>query len=421
MRIAFVALPAPGHLNPTTALARQLQSRNHEVVLISLPDAEPYVRAAGLAFIPYCEAAFSAGAANEIRRQMSELQGEDGVRFTVEAQGLMMGAALSSLPAALATARAEAVVLDGYQYYVEVIPMSLGLPYVHVSNALYLDHSGYTPLCIYGWPHETTPAALARNRKGVADFTRMLKQANAAVRDYAERAGLKIDWDDPGSTLSPLASITQVPRAFDFESAHWPPQFHHTGPFHDGKGREKVDFPWEGLTGEPLIYASMGTVMNGRVDVFRTIVAALTKHKDLQLVLSVGDRVDPEQIGPAPKNAIIVKQAPQLELLKRSSLCITHAGLNTALESLAHGVPQVAIPVTHDQPGVAARIADKQTGVVTSLDKLTAEHLSTLLDDVLSNPTYRANARKLQKAIAKANGLSVAADLIEESLGVTKH
>jgi len=420
MRIAFVPLPAPGHLNPTTALARQLQSRNHEVVVISLPDAEPFVSAAGLAFIPYCEAAFSTGAANEIRRQMSELQGEDGVRFTVEAQGQMMRAALSSLPAALATARAEAVVLDAYQYYVEVIPMSLGLPYVHVSNALYLDYSGHTPLCVYDWPHETTPAALARNRKGVARFVRMLKQANAAVRDYAERAGLKIDWDDPGSTLSPLASITQVPRAFDFESSHWPPQFHHTGPFHDGKGREKVDFPWEGLTGEPLIYASMGTVMNGRVDVFRTIVAALTKHKDLQLVLSVGDRVDLDQIGPAPKNAIIVRRAPQLELLKRSSVCITHAGLNTVLESLAQGVPQVAIPVTHDQPGVAARIADKQTGVVTSLDKLTAEHLSTLLSEVLCNPTYRANARKLQKAIASANGLSVAADVIEEALGVRK-
>jgi len=221
---------------------------------------------------------------------MSELQGEDGVRFTVEAQGQMMGAALSSLPAALATARAEAVVLDAYQYYVEVIPMSLGLPYVHVSNALYLDYSGYTPLCVYGWPHETTPPALARNRKGVAHFVRMLKQANAAVRDYGERAGLKIDWDDPGSTLSPLASITQVLRAFDFESSHWPPQFHHTGPFHDGKGREKVDFPWEKLTGEPLVYASMGTVMNGRVDVFRTVVAALMKHKDLQLVYCLVNR-----------------------------------------------------------------------------------------------------------------------------------
>jgi zeaxanthin glucosyltransferase len=419
MRIAFLALSAPGHLNPTTALARQLQSRNHEVVIISLPDAEPYVRAAGLAFLPYCEEAFfAAGSAKETRRELSVLQGEDWLRFMIEAQGRMMEAALSSLPAALANARADAVVLDTSQFYVELIPISLGLPYVHISNALHYDYSGYTPLCLYDWPHETTPAALARNREGVANLVRILKQANPAVRAYAERAGLKIDWDDPGSTLSPLAAITQVPRAFDFEGSHWPSQFHHTGPFHDGEGRQKVGFPWERLTGEPLIYASMGTVVNGRVEAFRTIVAALAKHKDLQLVLSVGDRVEPDQIGPAPKNAIIVKQAPQLELLKRSSVCITHAGLNTVLESLAQGVPQVAIPVTFDQLGVGARIANKQTGLVTSLDKLTAEHLSTLLNEVLSNPTYRANAGKLQKAITAANGLSVAADLIEDSLGV---
>ena len=160
--------------------------------------------------------------------------------------------------------------------------------------------------------------------------------------------------------------------------------------------------------------------MNGRVEAFRAIVAALAKHKDLQLVLSVGDRVEPDQIGPAPKNTIIVKRAPQLDLLKRASVCVTHAGLNTVLESLAQGVPQIAIPVTFDQPGVAARIADKQTGLVTSLDKLSAEHLSTLLSEVLSNRAYRANARKIQKAIASINGLSVAADLIEDSLGVTK-
>src|ERR1700752_5148222 len=147
----------------------------------------------------------------------------------------------------------------------------------------------------------------------------------------------------------------------------------------------------------------MGTILNGRVDVFRTIAAAAAKHRDVQLVLSVGNQVDPAQLGPVPSNAILVQRAPQLELLKKASLCITHAGLNTVLESLARGVPQVAIPVTYDQPGVAARIAHKQTGVVTSLDKLTAGHLSTLLRQVLNGSTYRVNARKLQKAIAKAN------------------
>ena len=110
----------------------------------------------------------------------------------------------------------------------------------------------------------------------------------------------------------------------------------------------------------------------------------------------------------------------QLELLKQTTVCITHAGLNTVLESLAQGVPQLAIPVTYDQPGVAARIAHHKTGVVTSLDQLTADHLALLLEEVLTDPTYRENARKLQKAISQANGLSLAAELIEESLGARK-
>jgi zeaxanthin glucosyltransferase len=90
------------------------------------------------------------------------------------------------------------------------------------------------------------------------------------------------------------------------------------------------------------------------------------------------------------------------------------------LESLAQGVPQVAIPIAFDQPGVAARIAHKQTGVVTTLDKLTTDHLSTLVGEVLNDSTYRNNARKLQKAIAEADGLSIAADLVQESLGMAE-
>jgi zeaxanthin glucosyltransferase len=311
-------------------------------------------------------------------------------------------------------------VIDTVQFYAELGAMQLGMPYVHVANGVHWDYSGYTPLCLYGWPHETTPAALARNRQGVAKWASLLESENGGIKAYAESVGLKTDWNDLSSTVSPLASITQVPRAFDFESSHWPSQFHHTGPFHNGKGRKKVDFAWERLTGEPLIYASMGTILNGKVDVFRTIIAAVAKNKNLQLVLSIGDQIDPKQIGSAPNNAIIVKQAPQLELLKQATVCITHAGLNTVLESLAQGVPQLAIPITYDQPGVAARIAHKKTGVVTSLDKSTADRLASHLNEVLTNPTYRENARKMQRAIAEANGLSVAADLIEESFGTSR-
>jgi zeaxanthin glucosyltransferase len=410
MKLGFICPNLPGHLNPMTALARQLQARGHDVVFLYSSSAS------GLACVPGPEK----DPINENRAQTSKMQGEDALKFALRLVMSQTEAILKALPAIVQANRVDALLLDTIQFYAELGPMQLGMPYIHVSNALHLDYSGYTPLQVYGWPHETTPEALARNREGVAQWAKILGEANAGIRAHAESAGLEVDWENLDSTLSPLASITQTPRAFDFESSHWPPQFHHTGPFHDSKGREKVDFPWERLTGEPLIYASMGTILNGRLDVFRTIVAALAKHKDLQLVLSVGDQVDPEQIGPVPSNAIIVKQAPQLELLKQTSVCITHAGLNTVLESLAQGVPQVAIPVTYDQPGVAARIAHKKTGVVTSLEKLTADHLSTLLNEVLNDSTHRDNARKLQKAIAQTNGLSAAAHLVEQSLGLTK-
>ena len=410
MKLGFISLDLPGHLNPMSALAHQLQARNHEVVFLYSSGA------AGLPFVPCPEKDHI----NENRPEASKKQGEDALQFSVRAVLTQTEAILKSLPAIVRANRIDALIIDTVQFYAELGAMQLDMPYVHVSNGVHHDCSGYTPLCLYGWPHETTPAALARNRDGVAKWTNLLESVSGGIRAHAERIGLKIDWNDLDSTVSPLAFITQVPRAFDFESSRWPSQFHHTGPFHDGNGREKVDFPWERLTGEPLIYASMGTILNGQVDVFRTIVAALAKNKNLQLVLSIGDQVDSKQIGPVPNNAIIVKRAPQLELLKQATVCITHAGLNTVLESLAQGVPQVAIPVTYDQPGVAARIAHKKTGVVTSLDKLTADHLAFLLNEVLTDPTYRESAFKMQRAIGDANGLSAAADFIEASLGASK-
>jgi UDP:flavonoid glycosyltransferase YjiC (YdhE family) len=177
-------------------------------------------------------------------------------------------------------------------------------------------------------------------------------------------------------------------------------RFDHTGRFHDVNGRIDVDFPWERLTREPLIYASMGTVQTGLADVFRVVATAGRKRKDFQLVLSVSHYLDPKETGPLPSNTIIVKRAPQLELLKRASVCITNAGMSTVLEALAQCVRQVAIPVTNDQH-VAARIANKKTGLFVPLKDLTPSHLSLLLDKVLNDSAYRlilltgVGARKL--------------------------
>ena len=207
-------------------------------------------------------------------------------------------AIFKSLPKMVEETGIEALIIDPIQFFVELAAMKLRIPYITVASALYLDCFGYTPPGIFDWPHETTPEAVVRNQEGIVKCARLTY--NERTKAYAKEAGLKTDLDHPSWVYSKLAYITQIPKEFDFENPLLPPQFHHTGPFHDGKGRPKVDIPWDRLTGEPLIYASMGTILDGRADIFRTIVAGVAKHKGTQLVLSIGDHLDPKEIGSVP-------------------------------------------------------------------------------------------------------------------------
>jgi zeaxanthin glucosyltransferase len=80
----------------------------------------------------------------------------------------------------------------------------------------------------------------------------------------------------------------------------------------------------------------------------------------------------------------------------------------------------VAIPVTNDQPGVAARIAYTKTGAFVPLNEVTAPRLSSLIDDVLSDPEYRQNARNMRQSIAETNGLERAVDFLEQAFHLSR-
>jgi MGT family glycosyltransferase len=179
-----------------------------------------------------------------------------------------------------------------------------------------------------------------------------------------------------------------------------------------------VEFPWERLTGEPIVYVSMGTLQNGVTEIFRAIAASARRLKNLQFVLAIGNQLTPERIGETGSNVVTVAYAPQIELLKRSSLCITHAGLNTVLEALGVGVPLLAIPITNDQPGVAARIAHKEVGLILSQDNLSSSDLPALIMQTVEDSTLRANAVHLSESISYTDGLAVAAGLIEEAFSL---
>ena len=413
MKIGLVSMPFVGHLNPMISLARKLQSRGHDITFIGVPDVQPFARAANLKFVAFCEDQYPAGSIARIYAPISKLHGLEAARHSVERNAGIFTAASRHLPKKLVETGVEGLVIDVIHTFLELVPLSLGMPYAQISTGLHFDVSGTTPPFFYSWPHEETPAAVIRNREGVKTAAEIFAPIASAARSYAEKAGLEIDWNDLNATASKLAVITQTPREFDFPNIPWPNEFHYAGPFHDSNGREPIGFPWDKLTGKPLVYASMGTLVNGLEQVYRIILQALDQLSEIQVVLSIGDNVQPETVGNIPSNLILVRTAPQIQLLQHASLCITHAGLNTALEALANGVPMVAIPIGYDQPGVAARIAYHGVGEFLDIEHLSVERLRRLIEQLLEDPQYREKARWFQSVIAQTRGLDVAADVIE--------
>jgi zeaxanthin glucosyltransferase len=138
----------------------------------------------------------------------------------------------------------------------------------------------------------------------------------------------------------------------------------------------------------------------------------------VQLVLSLGGGLEPERLGGLPGGPIVVGYAPQLEILSRTALVITHAGLNTVLESLSAGVPMVALPQGNDQPGVASRIAASGAGLVLTSRRLNVARLREAVRRVLIDGKFRTAAKVLQASIRELDGLERAADIVEEALGI---
>jgi MGT family glycosyltransferase len=138
---------------------------------------------------------------------------------------------------------------------------------------------------------------------------------------------------------------------------------------------------------------------------------------DLQLVISLGGGQDPSLLGNLPGDPIVVGYAPQLELIQRSALTITHGGLNTTLESLAQGVPLVVLPVAYDQPGVGVRVEQAGAGLTIPLRRLTVHRLRDAVRMALNKPAHCERAIKIQREIESADGLNRAAEVVEAAFG----
>lgn len=402
-----------GHLNPMMALARELERLGHRVTFYQRLISRQKLEAAGFRVRVFAENEFSIEATREQLAELARTSGLKALSQTVEILRRRTAASLREIPAMAREDGIDALLVDEVSWEGATIAEELGVPFVTVCNALVVYPEVTIPPFPTTWRYSTSLLARLRNRLAYRVLSRFARPLLRTVNEHRVAMG-KQPYSDRRQAVSPLLMISQEIEEFEFPRRELPAQFRFVGPMVDHQVREDTQFPFDKLDG-PLVYASMGTLQNRQGEIF-TKIAAACDGLGVQLVVSLGGGAKPEDLPPLPGGPIVVQFAPQLELLKRAKLCITHAGLNTTLESLSVGVPMVAIPITNDQPGVAARIAWTGCGELIEPKRLTPDRLRTLVRRVMNDSSYAQNARSLQAAIQRSGGAPGAAALVTRAV-----
>jgi MGT family glycosyltransferase len=193
------------------------------------------------------------------------------------------------------------------------------------------------------------------------------------------------------------------------------PSFAFLGPAIDPKTRLE-NFDFGRLNDRPLIYVSLGTLHFSNDRFFELCMEAFADYP-AQFLLSAGRGSDIGRFRHVPGNFIIADSVPQLAVLERASLFITHGGLNSLHESLWFGVPMVMVPQQFEQ--LRNALTAGRGGAAIVLDDecyrrhVTPEALRAAVDKIMSSPAFRTAARELGRSLHEAGGFKAAASQIE--------
>ena len=365
----IVSVSATGPLNTMLPLGKELQRRGHQVTLISLLDTKAKAEAAGILLKAVGQVEFPVGSMKASLSKLGKLSGLAALRYTIGLLNQSAEVFLRDGPKICREVGVEALVVNQGSSTGGTIADHLQIPFITVCSAVILNEDLTIPPLYTQWQYSPDWSAQLRNRFGYWLLFRLSKPIRNTIDQYRQQWNLPA-YNSYNDSYSGLAQISQAPAEFEFPRRTLPPWFHFTGPFHTAESRQQIPFPWERLDAEkPMIYASMGTLQNQLLWVFEKVAEACSSL-DVQLVISLGGSTKPEDLPNLTGNPIIVEYAPQLDILQRATVMITHAGMNTTMECLMYGVPMIAIPVANDQPGVSSRIVWSGVGERISLRSL---------------------------------------------------
>jgi zeaxanthin glucosyltransferase len=236
----------------------------------------------------------------------------------------------------------------------------------------------------------------------------------------ARREGEHIGWGDYGHRLAG-SELLFGPQALDFARRRPLAERLYVGACVDTERREEA-FDWAQLdTRKPLVYCAIGSHGRywnplNRARLVEAVVEAFRARPACQLLLQAPDPDDLEGLRPLPGNILVAPWFPQLQILARASLMISHGGFGTLREALFYGVPLIVFPCGVDQRGNAARVAYHGVGLAGDIRRVTPQTIAHMLDTILANPAYRDNAQTMSHALQADNGCETAVAFLERTL-----
>ena len=380
--IFFFSLPAHGHVNPTLPLVRELTSRGHRVLYYDGEAFREKIEAAGAQFVPID--AYMPPAPEDIDRRA----GKDFASLIEMAADLTL-----SLNERVAQDVAEhhpaCVVGDSVCIWGKLLARRHGLPFICSTTTFAFNDQSARLM-------KRQPGEVLRMLLGMPRMARKLRQ----LREHGH---------DAPDVISLIGNDTKTPTIV-YTSRLFQPMSETFGDSYAFVGPSVMQRYPRRPHDRPLVYVSLGTVLNNAPDFYRSALQALS-GMDCDAILSIGDAVDPAALGPVPGNVRIFPRVNQLEVLAGADVFLTHCGMNSVSESLLCGVPMVLFPQHGEENAVAIRC--EQLGAGLRLKRPSASCIRSALEAVLGDDRYRRAAQTVAEDFARCGGAAEAADFVE--------
>lgn len=384
-------ISAHGHINPTLPLVAELVRRGERIIYYAGETFRKKIEQTGAVFRCYSH---SAG---------NDPGGNFGGPFGLMAHMIeTTEKMLPQLHEELCAERPDYLILDSMCVWGNLLQQMLGCPAVTSCTTFALNDAILKSMRRSSGPRPPISAILF----GIPMLMRYFRIARRIDRRYGTRSPGLVDFFCNRQALNLVFTSRDVqPYAELFDES-----YKFVGPSIAAR-HEEIDFPFDQLGSDPVVYISMGTIFNNVADFYRSCFAAFAGWPS-SVVMSIGSNVDEAALGDPPANVIMRRYVPQLEVLERAALFVSHGGMNSVSEALLYGVPLIVVPQIGDQYIVANRVQELGAGLSLQAAQVTPERLKALAERVLSNPEFARRAQALGETLRAAGGYMRAADEI---------